>query len=134
MKKILLVDKARLTKHEYLLNMAKAASLRATCPDMKVGCVIATEDGHVLSIGYNGSTHGSRHCRVKNGKCLDNGPNHLVVHAEANAIAHAAKQGVRLSGSTAYITAKPCSKCKVLLKQAGIIKINYPRKRNGHFK
>jgi dCMP deaminase len=114
-----------MTKKEYLFNIARNASLRATCPDLKVGCVIATADYHVLSIGYNGSAHGQKHCRIKNGKCAENGPFHRVIHAEANAIAHAAKHGIRLDGSTAYITTKPCNKCKTLLKQAGIKQIKW---------
>ena len=113
----------RPTKHRYLMNIAKTASLRSTCPDLKVACVIATKDGHVLSIGYNGSVHGSKHCRVKNGKCLDNGPAHAVVHSEINALCHAAKYGIPLANSVAFITERPCLKCEMALKQAGIVKI-----------
>jgi dCMP deaminase len=106
--------------HEYLMNIAVSASLRATCPALHVGCVIATQDGHVLSIGYNGVAHGEKHCRTKEGQCLENGPFHRVVHAEQNAVAHAAKRGIRLENSIAYITAEPCGKCKTLLKQSGV--------------
>ena len=116
-----------MTKHQYLMNIARSASLRATCPDLRVGCVIATKDYHVLSVGYNGVAHGEPHCRIKNGKCSENGPNHRVIHAEANAIAHAAKHGIRLDGSIAYITTKPCNKCRTLLKQSGIVKIKWIR-------
>ena len=112
----------RPSKKVYLLNIAKSASLRATCADAKVGCVIATLDGHVLAVGYNGSAHGDRHCRTKNGKCIENNEFHRVIHSEANCIAHAAKHGIRLKGSIAYITHKPCAKCQTLLKQAGIKK------------
>jgi dCMP deaminase len=117
-----------MTKSEYLFNIAKNASLRATCPDLKVGCVIATKDYHILSIGYNGTAHGEKHCQVKNGKCAENGLLHRVIHAEANAVAHAAKHGIRLDGSVAYITTKPCEKCKILLKQSGIVSIKYLKK------
>ena len=114
-----------MTIHNYLMSIAKTASERATCPDLHVGCVIATEDGHVLSIGYNGVAHGEKHCLTKDGKCLENGPNHRVIHAEANAVAHAAKEGIRLKNSLAYITVKPCEKCRTLLKQSGIKKLYF---------
>lgn len=113
----------RLSKHEYLMNIAKAAAIRSTCPDLRVACVIATRDGHVLSIGYNGSVHGSEHCRVKNGKCLDNGSMHAVIHAEINALCHATKYGIPLANSVAFITKQPCLKCEMALKQAGIKRV-----------
>lgn len=108
---------------EYLLDVAKVVSRRSTCPDMQVGCVIATVDGYILATGYNGSPKGWDHCREYNGKCMDNNIDHAVVHAEANAIAMAARQGISLNGSIAYITYKPCLKCQMLLVQAGIMKM-----------
>lgn len=107
-------------KHEYLMQIAEKAASRATCPDLKVGCVIATLDGHVLSMGYNGTAHGEKHCRQYHKMCLENGPFHRAVHAEANAVAHAAKKGIALEKTIAYVTTEPCGKCKTLLKQAGV--------------
>lgn len=111
------------------MNIARSASMRATCPDMHVGCVIATQDGHVLSIGYNGAAHGEKHCltSIDGLKCLENSVNHRVVHAEQNAVAHAARHGIKLDGSIAYVTARPCEKCRILLKQSGIVSIKYPK-------
>ena len=114
----------RMLKDHYLLELAKSAAARSTCPDLQVGCIIATEDGHALSMGYNGRAHGEKHCRVgADGKCLDNGPDHNVVHAEVNAVCHAAKHGIRLDGAVAYVTHKPCARCAAVLKQAGIKKV-----------
>lgn len=112
-----------MTKDEYLMGIAEAVASAATCPDLKVGCVIVTEDNHILSTGYNGTPHGEKHCRVENDVCQENGPDHRVVHAEQNAIAQAAKEGVRLRGATLYVTYAPCNKCRALIKQAGIAKI-----------
>lgn len=42
------------------------------------------------------------------------------VHAEANAVAHAARHGVRLSKAVAYATRVPCGTCARLLWQAGV--------------
>ena len=111
-------------KEEYLLDIARTVAKRSTCPDMKVGCVIATVDGFILSTGYNGSPRGWAHClEDKDGKCLGNGPEHRVVHAEANAVAAAARQGVSLNGSIAYVNYEPCLKCEMLLTQAGVRQI-----------
>ena len=116
-----------MNKREYLLNLAKAVSLRATCPDLKVGCVIASKDFHVLTTGYNGVPHGHSHCRARNGRCLENGPSHRAMHAEQNCIAYAARKGIALEGSVAYLTHKPCQKCRILMEQAGIRKVVYAR-------
>jgi dCMP deaminase len=48
-----------------------------------------------------------------------------IVHAEANACAQAARNGVCTDGATAYISAHPCWSCFKLLAQAGIKRIVY---------
>lgn len=47
------------------------------------------------------------------------------IHAEANAIAFAAKVGIALEGSSLYCTTSPCIKCAELIIQSGIIKVFY---------
>jgi dCMP deaminase len=42
------------------------------------------------------------------------------VHAEANAVAMAAKFGVSVAGASAYVTAEPCDECLRLLANAGV--------------
>lgn len=110
-------------KEEYLLAISKTVSLRGTCPDLQVGCVIATRDGFILSTGYNGTPRGEDHCRVWDDRCMENDDRHRVVHAEANAVANAARNGTKLLDSTAYVTHDPCIKCRALLKQAGVIMV-----------
>ena len=46
-----------------------------------------------------------------------------VVHAEANAIAYAAKNGIKLKHATIYVTLSPCINCANLIIQAGISKV-----------
>lgn len=48
-----------------------------------------------------------------------------TVHAEQNAIAQAAARGVRVRGSTCYVTAYPCWLCTKLLLNAGVKRIVY---------
>ena len=49
-----------------------------------------------------------------------------VVHAEANAIFNAAKNGATTEGSTAYVTFPPCSQCAAGLIQAGVSRVVCP--------
>jgi len=97
------------------------ASERATCPRMHCGCVIVKER-YVLSTGYNGSLPGLDHCEdvgclVVDGHCV------RTNHAEMNALAQAAKHGVSLDGSTAYVTNLPCTTCAKALIAAGIRRV-----------
>lgn len=48
-----------------------------------------------------------------------------TVHAEANAIAQAAKNGVRIEGASIYVTASPCWGCFKLIANAGIAAIYF---------
>jgi dCMP deaminase len=43
-----------------------------------------------------------------------------AVHAEANAVAQAAKHGIATSGASIYVTLEPCLSCLKLIISAGI--------------
>lgn len=107
----------------YFAKQARMVATRATCDRAHVGCVIV-KDNHILSTGYNGSISGRPHCDDEGHMMLHN---HCVrtVHAEQNAVAQAAKFGIRLFGSTAYITHSPCFQCFKILINAGIRSICY---------
>jgi dCMP deaminase len=111
----------RPTWDEYFLKLAMLASERATCPRMHCGCVIV-KDRYVLSTGYNGSLPGLEHCEDAGCLIVDN---HCVRtnHAEMNALAQAAKHGVSLDGSTAYVTNLPCTTCAKALIAAGVVRV-----------
>lgn len=49
------------------------------------------------------------------------------IHAEAEAIAKAAKQGVSLTGTTLYCTTFPCPNCARLIANSGIKKVYYSK-------
>jgi len=105
------------------MRIALQVATRSTCNRKHIGAVIV-RDKTILSTGYNGSIRGLPHCDevdhlMENGHCV------RTVHAEANAIAQAAKNGIRLEGAELYITASPCWTCFKLLANAGIIKINF---------
>lgn len=48
-----------------------------------------------------------------------------VVHAEANAIAYAAKEGISTKDCTLYVTLSPCINCANLIIQSGIKRVVY---------
>ena len=98
---------------------AEITALRGTCSRAQVGVVFAKE-GRIIMTGYNGAPSGIPHCEH-----LDDSPCEVSVHAEANAIATAARFGVALDGSTVYTTMQSCLKCAQLLINAGIQELVY---------
>jgi dCMP deaminase len=107
----------------YFMNIARQAATRSTCERKFVGAVIV-RDRMILSTGYNGSIRGMPHCDEV-GHDLENGHCVATIHAEANAVLQAAKNGVNISGSEIYTTASPCWNCFKLLANAGIKRIYY---------
>ena len=113
----------RSTWHEYFMNIAEQVATRSTCDRKHIGAVIV-RDKTILSTGYNGSLRGAPHCDEV-GHDMENGHCVRTVHAEANAIAQAAKNGVALAGADIYVTASPCLTCFKLVANSGIKKVFY---------
>ena len=86
-----------------------------------VGAVIV-RDKTILSTGYNGSLRGAPHGNEA-GHDMENDHCVRTVHAEANAVAQAAKHGVRIDEAEIYVTASPCLTCFKLIANSGIRKI-----------
>ena len=115
---------------DYFMEVANAASKRATCDRGASGCVIA-RDKQILVSGYVGSPTGFPHCddvghQIKkvtheNGEVTE----HCMrtVHAEQNAICQAAKTGVSIAGATLYNRMTPCRTCAMLLINCGIKRV-----------
>ena len=112
----------RLTRNDVNMNLALVVAQRGTCLRAKVGAV-AVLDGRVVATGYNGSPKGQPHCTSDSCTPHNHCPN--SIHAEANLIAYSARKGVKLEGSTIYITHSPCRKCSELIIQAGIKEVYY---------
>jgi dCMP deaminase len=106
---------------EYFMQIAQQAATRATCDRKHVGAVIV-RDKTILSTGYNGSIRGLPHCDDV-GHMMDNGHCIATVHAEANAIIQAAKNGTAINGADIYVTASPCWNCFKLIVNSGIKRI-----------
>ena len=126
--------KAKKTKRpswdEYFLNIVKIVGARGTCDRGKAGCVIV-RDKRILSTGYVGSPAGTAHCDdighemhtviqedgTKSRHCI------RTTHAEQNAIANAARFGVKLDGATLYCHMTPCYACAKMIINAGIKRV-----------
>lgn len=105
------------------MKIAEQVASRSTCQRKHVGAVIV-RDKTILSTGYNGSLRGAPHC-TDVGCDLENGHCVRTVHAEANAVAQAAKNGVAIDNSEIYVTASPCLTCFKLLANSGVKTIYY---------
>jgi dCMP deaminase len=114
---------ARVDWNTYFMNIARQAGTRSTCDRKHVGAVIV-RDRTILSTGYNGSIRGMPHCDDV-GHLLENDHCVATVHAEANAIIQAAKNGVLIAGAEIYTTASPCWNCFKLILNAGINRVYY---------
>lgn len=103
---------------DYFMTLANHIATRATCDRKHVGAVIV-KDRIILSTGYNGSIRGAPHCDEV-GHMMEDGHCIRTVHAEANAIAQAAKTGHNVNEATIYVSASPCWTCFKLLVNSGI--------------
>ncbi|MBX3129444.1 MAG: dCMP deaminase family protein [Polyangiaceae bacterium] len=106
---------------EYFMAIAREVATRSTCARKHVGAVIV-RDKMILATGYNGSLRGLAHCDdddhlMEDGHCV------RTVHAEANAIVQAARNGIRLEGAHIYVTASPCWGCFKLIGNSGLTRI-----------
>ena len=120
----------RLEWDKFFMELAYLFSNQSTCDRKHVGCVIV-RGKNVIACGYNGSISGTAHCDDV-GHLIMEGMNgcQRTIHAEANAVAQAAKFGHPLNGCTAYITMEPCPTCFKLLASVGISRIVFHDKYN----
>ncbi len=127
--------------HEHWLEMAKVVSKRSTCLRRRFGAVIVNNNV-IVSTGYNGAPRNTPNC-TDLGKCyrkernIPAGSNYekcRSVHAEANAIINAAREGVSVKDTQIYlygenadtnqvISSKPCKMCRRMIINAGIQKV-----------
>ena len=105
------------------IRIAEEVCLWSKDPGTKVGCVLVNER-RILSTGYNGfpqTISDDLERYIDRDYKLS-----VTVHAEANAILNAAKNGTKVEGSTLYVTFPPCSQCASAVIQAGVAKVICP--------
>jgi len=115
---------SRKTWDEYFMDIARSVATRSTCDRKFVGAVIVW-DKSILATGYNGSIRGQPHCDSDAGHLMEDGHCVRTVHAEANAIVQAARNGGRIDGASIYVTASPCWGCFKLIANGGITRIAF---------
>jgi len=126
-----------------LMDIAAVWGKRSTCSRNSVGVVIA-KDGRTLGSGYNGAPAGMPHCEHQvmtfepitrtatfhvaeaAAKAAGEGCR-IAIHAEANALAYCARNGVAVGGATIYTTLSPCYSCAQLIIAAGLARVVYGR-------
>ncbi len=111
---------SRISRQDLYMGIAELFSQRSTCGRLRVGATLI-RDGRIICSGYNGPidksmASGTCHCDLSK-------PCEKSIHAEANLIAYAARNGIATQGSTLYVTHSPCPKCAELIIQAGISQV-----------
>lgn len=146
---------SRITRDEMLLRIAATVAERSTCPRADVGALITNSgrilsmgyngapphQPHCVEVGCE--TIDGRPMRkigemwivedstvpadmiVELPQDIIDAGCHRTVHAEANAIAFAAQDGIEIGGSSMYCTHAPCYTCAKLMLSAGIRVAHY---------
>lgn len=133
------------------LRMARIWAENSYAIRLKVGALVVSKDGNIISDGYNGTPRGFENvCEYSEDKSREPFSDlsderkraHLkkiskegvkliskpyVLHAEANAISKLAKGTQSSDGATLYVTDMPCVECSKLIIQAGIVRVVYER-------
>lgn len=114
----------RPTRDETAMEVAHTIAKLGTCDRLQVGAVIHRR-GRIVSTGYNGVPSGLIHCNhaAEEPVIGEERGCQLAVHAEANAIAFAARNGLEIGGCDLTVTHMPCVDCAKLIINAGIISV-----------
>lgn len=135
------------------MKIAKCVSELSYANRNKVGCIIVSGEGQIISQGFNGTPSGYDNCcediectcKWVHGCCTNAEPiekmksiehckgcsycnlitKREVLHAESNAISKCAKWYSSTQGATLYVTLSPCFECAKLIIQAGIKRVCY---------
>lgn len=115
------------------MDMAYEQAEKSSCFRAKVGAVLV-KDGLVVAQGYNNMTGGINDCAevgcIREKLNIPSGTRREVcraICAEQLAISEAARNGIKLDGSIAYITTFPCHICAKLLVSSGVSEIVYDK-------
>lgn len=115
---------------EYFLEIMDKVGGRATCDRGRSGSLIVA-DKRIISTGYVGAPIGCAHCdeaghemhTVVNTDGTESRHCIRTTHAELNAIAQAARFGVRTDGATLYCKMTPCYTCAKVIINSGIKRV-----------
>lgn len=108
------------------LAVATAVSQFSKDSSTQVGAVVIGPTGEGGPWGYNGAPRGCGADEAGDRRGERPEKYFWFSHAEANAIANAARVGYPLVGTTLVVTHFPCMACANLIVQAGIVKVIVP--------
>lgn len=117
----------RLLEDEVYLRMCFNLATLSYAERLKVGELLLTPQGIIIP-GVNGTAPGTpNECEYEDedGKLVSHP---YVICGAQNSINKAARQGVKVEGSTLYSTDSPCPKCTHNLISVGVIRVVYARK------
>lgn len=106
---------------DYYMGFAQHAA-RKSKDSTQVGAILVGPDGDVRLTGFNGPPRGVADLperRERPTKYL------FASHAEANLVAFAAREGIRTTNCTVYVSHMCCASCSRTLIQAGVSRVVY---------
>jgi len=142
-----LQGKQRISWDELFMSTTELIAKRSTCMRIKTAAILV-KDTRIISMGYNGTLSGNKHCsELCKNYWNNNNNNHYTfedflhsdeffkmhheiispyeVHGETNAILYASKNGISTSGTTMYTLYSPCMNCAKSIIASGIEKVFY---------
>lgn len=106
--------------HKPYMETARAFAKLSHAERRKVGAIAVTPQDVVI-YSWNGRPKGDDNCCEVNSELT----HPEVLHAEANIVAKAAREGISLKDANVYVTLSPCLPCALLLYQAGVRMVTY---------
>lgn len=108
----------------FFIKHALEASERSPDAETHVGAVLVRNNS-IIAEGYNGFPANVIDRLLPNMRDEDGHKYDWMLHAEANCLFNAAREGISTKDSILYITHKPCSLCLLSLWQSGIREVAY---------
>jgi len=113
----------RISKDIALVSILNILKQRSTCSKLQVAALLVTDNGRIISTGYNGTPAGYPHC-------IDKHPDEphsalMELHAEHNCLLNAPQLLTNdIEYTELWVTHKPCVNClKVIVTLAYRLKI-----------
>ena len=116
--------------NNFFMKTAFLLAEHSHCVSYHVGAVIV-KDNRIISMGYNGTPSGTLNCDQHFDPAGFSREAHIEwsnqneIHAEMNALAFAAKNGLEVEGCDMYVTMSPCNHCLKNLVPSGIKNVYY---------
>lgn len=102
------------------METARAFAKLSHAERRKVGAVAVTPQD-VMIYSWNGRPSGDDNCCEINPEMT----HPEVLHAEANIVAKAAREGISLKDADVFVTLSPCLHCALQMYQAGVKSVVY---------